>query len=1417
MNRNHPKPPSHGRVPVFVALLGVLAILWLASASSASAASSFEQVTHFAGSTQAPKEPGVFPEEVQLAGVGGMAVNYTGAGGVPAGTLYAMSAMEGGLWVAMYEPSAEGMEFREAWRVEGASGSYPRCGVKAGLSACNARVAAPAGFGDVEVDEATGNVYAFNGLLTTEGAKAVVEYSADGALEITRFGELAAGSQTIAESPAKLHTSFQSGALAVGGGGRVYVFDERRGGEQYRRLAVFEPEGGDREHYKYAGEVAAGLQGEGKLPSRPVADASGNVYVAEETYIQEYAPETPTSYHSHHSTPICAFEYPKGGITAITVNQVSGEVFFFNEKSPKRIHRLGPCNPGTGKFGVELQEIPWSPEREPLWGLAFDPVRKFSAGREAGILYGGSPGPGKETGQSSLGYIFAPSDENPPSVGAESVGKVTASSAQLRALVDPKNFETEYAFQYESEAAYLANEPDERQSLSVSATGGMFRVGFGGQSSGGVAKVGLTAGSRTASSLVVAEGTATTSDKSNVLTSVTTTFGGFEVGQPLTGAGISVGTRITAIEAGKITLSAPAGASASGVAISSAGPAPLEVGEVVQGAGIPAGTKITAVEAGQATLSQPATATASGVTIDGGIAFDASAAQVRRVLEAMSSVGPRNVAVSGGPGDEAGSTPYVVTFTGQFGNTDLPEMSADASQLTGAGAAATVSTLHDGGGGFAGAAVLEAPVGGGTLKGGVGPTGVGVTLTGLSPDSAYRYRAVAQSECAPSEPGKACEVAGQTKAFRTYPVETRGPADSRAFELVSPMQKQGGQVLPAQPNIASCTLVICKPGSLYQHFPMQSAPSGDAVAYEGTSFSEGGAAIENEYIARRNPQAGWQSIYPTPSLLQSGFDRGYTGVSSALTRGVIRQLSPTLSSGAPAEYPNLYTQSFSDPLALTPLVGAAPKNRLPTGSGSFEVAYTGASADGTRIFFAANDALTEEVPNIAPEAKDGGATKFNLYEWHEGQLALVNVKPGNTETEAGASFGVGSAQPISEKGDRAFFSDETGQVYVRIDGRETRKIEDPGKFLTAAADGSKVLLADGCLYDLEEEECEDLTAEIGGFQGILGQSEDLSHLYFVDTAVLTGEEENEAGQVAAEGQNNLYAWSAGASRFVATLQPQDNSGVGNGGGISDWTASPANRTAQASPHGRFAAFLSRAPLTGYQNTGPCEEDSGQGVFFQTPCPEAFIYDSATGKLTCASCNPSGAAPLGWAVLRRIQGVPSYLPQPRYLSDNGRLFFDSEDSLSPADSNVGVEDVYEWEPQGVGSCGRAGGCVALISAGREAFDSNFLATDPSGENAFFTSRDRLVGTDTDVLIDLYDARVGGGFVEALPPSPCQGEGCQPSPPPPPEPPPPSSTFDGPGNPASPKSCKKNQVKKKGKCVKKPHHKKATKAKHGKGGR
>ncbi len=234
---------------------------------------------------------------------------------------------------------------------------------------------------------------------------------------------------------------------------------------------------------------------------------------------------------------------------------------------------------------------------------------------------------------------------------------------------------------------------------------------------------------------------------------------------------------------------------------------------------------------------------------------------------------------------------------------------------------------------------------------------------------------------------------------------------------------------------------------------------------------------------------------------------------------------------------------------------------------------------------------------------------------------------------------------------------------------------------------------------------------------------------------------------------------------MARLVVADNAGdLASGFGTLDWYP-PNQRTAEASPNGRYLAFASEARLTSYDNTGPtCHLiNFGGREFGPGPCREAFLYDSATGKLTCASCNPSGEAAAGLHPrCGKIYGgrrlAPAALPDGRRppLLRQPRL-------ARPRRHQQGVEDVYEYEPQGAGTCTRAAGCTSLISAGTGA-DRLQLArrSTPAARTSSSTTRDQLTLRDKDELIDLYDAREGGGIAAEteVARAECQGEACQP---------------------------------------------------------
>jgi hypothetical protein len=1154
-------------------------------ASGHASGAPFGPAGHFAGilpPAKPPEELSEFPEEVQLGGIGGMVVNVSGAGGVPAGTVYAVTKGEGEepktFRIAMFEPAGAGLEFKLGWEVTTTEGPYERCGPLLGengegeaITPCANRVQGISHGVDVDVDQVTGNVYVLIGEDVIAGDTMVTVFKPDGSAVLSRFAEKAKSGEPTNTSEDKVHESPFTGGIAVSGS-TVYLFDVNTPDNFYHRLMTFkETTAGNPSTYAYVkgGDIASEFLGEGNFPTRPVTDAAGDIYVAGETFIEKYTPAQP-------KTPVCKFEFAKGGIKSMTVNPVTGEPFFYTSVD-RKVHRLGPCS--GGKFSeLPNTAMTVAPPRDNLFALAFD-TRKLEETREAGILYGAAPSPvpgtgGKgEAGMGSLGYIFAPGAEAEPVVESQAVaaGSVGTTSAELEAQINPRGSLTSYTFQYITEADYLKDGKD----------------------------------------------------------------------------------------------------------------------------------------FGEGTLQAP--------------------------------------------------SPPVIIGSG-------------------------LEAVH-----------------------------VSVLLTGLAPDTAYRFRAVATSNCSDSEPAKICKDAGSADPLATYPVEVSGPPDGRRYELVSPANKNGGQVLPAEPLISSCGLLECKPGTGFNHFPMQSAPNGEAVVYEGTPFSPSeGAVIENEYIARRSA-SGWVNTNLTPPLLQSKGGQGYKAFSDDLSEGILEQIQPALSPQALEGFDNLYRQPTATPLALNPLILTEPPNRS-TGNGSdaFRTTYAAHSADFAHQIFEANDALTKETAS-APEALPGTAKENNLYEWASGELRLINVSPAKT-SEPGAVLGSGTLlkggnpndpaavvdHAISADGKRIFWTSKAGRLFVREDGQTTSEIEDPGKFLVASADGSRVLLNDGCLYLLATKSCTDLTAGKGGFSGPAGRSEDLSRIYFVDTAALN-EEENSEGAKAVAGKPNLYAWIDGSpepqTAFIATLLAGD---------AGDWQVSPAVRTAEAAPAGRYLAFTSTAQLTGVPNVGPCQLDGKTGEYISAPCPEVFLYDSETATLSCPSCNTSGQVPLGESLLRLVKGAQGYLAQPRYMLDSGRLYFDSRDSLSYRDTNEGVEDVYQYEPQGVGGCTREGGCVSPISGGRGASDSNFLTVDASGDNVFFTTREPLVVADKDQLIDLYDARVNGGFPEPAAAKPCGGETCQPPTQAPAEPspaPPPS----GAGNHKPPKKCKKGQVARNGKCVKKPKHK------------
>jgi hypothetical protein len=227
-------------------------------------------------------------------------------------------------------------------------------------------------------------------------------------------------------------------------------------------------------------------------------------------------------------------------------------------------------------------------------------------------------------------------------------------------------------------------------------------------------------------------------------------------------------------------------------------------------------------------------------------------------------------------------------------------------------------------------------------------------------------------------------------------------------------------------------------------------------------------------------------------------------------------------------------------------------------------------------------------------------------------------------------------------------------------------------------------------------------------------------------------------------------------------------GVLSEGDQQDWSVALTRHTASLSENGQWLLFMSNQRLTGYDNR---DASSGQ------PDEEVYAYNSgagAQGALRCVSCNPTGERPKGLEyrfIEERLAGgprvwegqrwlaanIPGWTPykledsahDARLVTDNGRVFFNAADSLAVGDGNA-AEDVYEWEPAGVGSCTdesasfstTSEGCAALVSSGNSGRESALVDASTSGDDVFFLTSAPLTEQSAGAApaLGLYDAHV-----------------------------------------------------------------------------
>jgi hypothetical protein len=423
--------------------------------------------------------------------------------------------------------------------------------------------------------------------------------------------------------------------------------------------------------------------------------------------------------------------------------------------------------------------------------------------------------------------------------------------------------------------------------------------------------------------------------------------------------------------------------------------------------------------------------------------------------------------------------------------------------------------------------------------------------------------------------------------------------------------------------------------------------------------------------------------------------------------------------------------------------------------------YNAISADGSVVFFTptGEDALSEPCPGPA-----GAPATTELYARVDGETAAAHTvrisEPSHSDCsacqveESQTELKDATFQGASEDGSKVFFLSDQ-ELLSGNPGRNLYEYDfdaPPGDKVSAVSHSS-----DGAEASV---------------LGVVRVSEDGSHVYFVATGRLTGDA-NSTGATASVGGENLYAddTRTGTIRFVATLAPSDS---------SLWAATDKGRQAEATPDGRFLLFASVADLT--------PDDS-------STVSQLFRYDSATGSLVRVSVGRNGYNDNGNTNQDPVTLPPfltnfrSTAPQSSMSSDGSEIFFTSSKALTPQaiehyelPGNIEVklaQNVYEFQE----------GTVSLISDGRDfapeghgGFSAvRLLGTDSSGEDVLFTTSSPLVPNDRDRAVDIYDARIDGGFTLAYP-AQCFSDGCQlgvesqtgvPNPG--------STSYDGPANP------------------------------------
>jgi hypothetical protein len=611
----------------------------------------------------------------------------------------------------------------------------------------------------------------------------------------------------------------------------------------------------------------------------------------------------------------------------------------------------------------------------------------------------------------------------------------------------------------------------------------------------------------------------------------------------------------------------------------------------------------------------------------------------------------------------------------------------------------------------------------------------------LAPGTTYHFRLVATNALGTTD-----------GADRTFTTASPGAIPARAYEEVTPAEKNGAAVIPG--------------------LGFQASPSGDGFSYV-TKTGANSSPMVARSIAVRGAE-DWSGKIDTDPPLNVGVG-GFLvyptlAVSDDFTKALVvsnRALTPgSLEFGCNIYIADLRTGTYR----------LIAKTDAPNAFNE----YVGSKAAGTYLAGAPD---LSWVIFDSPSSLLPGAPKGAYYRWSEtGGLEVISILPDGEMSAAMRSTSAQVYKPVSADGSQIYFTAYGGSeegVFLRQNG-VTRVVSashisggpsgpQPALLLGTNAGGRYAFIASST----------PLTADAPGMEDDLYRYDSLDgSLRYLGAQAFTQAGASPTGPTIELGS---YGISANGDTIYFNTEPSPGSlgefSVWRNGVVHAVTPAPLGiGNEHPSPNGRYFVLL--ATVEGVSSV-------------------VEVYDADKNELTCVSCLPDGTPVSG----RLPEAAELYVSDrfPQTVDDSGNVYFDTEGRLVAADVN-GTRDVYVSHE----------GAPRLISPGNRPFEATYSDMSEDGSDVFFTTAQKLVGRDNDESIDVYDARVNGGLPAQSPPPPnaCLRDDCKAVPNAGPELPfGGSEQLSGPGDVKPPKkpTCGKGKhrvkVKGKAKCVKK----------------